>query len=192
MSVRSAPAVRYGRGGPRLCLPPSGTAIIACAALAAGCSKPVEPGQPRTHGIRVEAEAQAGGGVVNVSGELLAVSGDSIWVLVDGDAPAVRALARSGSAVRPLDGAPVRPGRWAVMMGGATGLGLLISCMAYDASGGCLLIAPVALAAHAAVAGVAALLMAVDPPDPMTTDPAELSRFARFPAGLPPGFPRAP
>ena len=82
----------------------------------------------------------------------------------------------------------LRPQLWATIVGLATGIGMAIACTRYNSDGGCVLFIPGSLVFHHGVGFIASLATSLDRPDPLDTSPDRLRRYARFPAGLPPGF----
>lgn len=153
--------------------------------LLLGCRIPPAQPAPRIHGIEVEVQSESG---IRLTGELLAVSQDSLWILLAWGG-AVRPLPLAGVVVRPLEGEQLRPQRWAWIGGFSTGFGMSIACNSYEPDASCFLLLPGFLMMWHLVGLGAQIIMALDPADPLDPDPDNLRRFCRFPAGLPPGFP---
>lgn len=174
---------------------PRGSVTAAVAGIAmsllvlGGCHRTPAPGEPRLHGTRVA--VVPGNGSHSVSGELLAVSDDSLWILVE--APrAASAFPLRDTEVRPSDGSVLRPHLWATVGGLLTGLGLFVACQSYEDGSGCAATVPVMLGAYHGVGLLARIFMAADRGRLMEVDPDSLRRYARFPAGLPPDWAEPP
>lgn len=154
-----------------------------------GCHRTPEPGDPRLHGTRVA--VVPGNASQSVGGELLAVSDDSLWILVEAPAD-VTALPLRGAEVRPTDGSVLRPHLWATAGGLLTGFGLFVACQSYEEGSGCTAIIPVMLGLYHGVGLLARLFMSGDQGELLDIEPDNLRRFARFPAGLPPDWAEPP
>lgn len=154
-----------------------------------GCYRTPAPGDPRLHGTRVD--VLPGNASHSVRGELLAVSDDSLWILVEAPRD-FTAVPLRGTEVRPFDGSVLRPHLWATAGGLLTGLGLFMACQSYDEGSGCAATIPVMLGAYHGIGLLARLAMATDRGKLLDADPDRLRPFARFPAGLPPDWAEPP
>lgn len=165
------------------------TAAVAGIALSllvlGGCHRTPAAGEPRLHGTRVA--VVPGNGSDRVTGELLAVSEDSLWILVEAPRD-VTAFPLRGTEVRPRDGSVLRPHLWATIGGLLTGTGLFVACQNYEEASGCASTIPVMLGVYHGLGLLARASMAADRGKVMDVDPDTLRRFARFPAGLPPDW----
>jgi hypothetical protein len=184
VSPRTAAPRPPERGGARA----RAAGLLLAGTLGLGaCHAAPAPGQPRLHGVEVEARHPAMA-ANPVRGELLAASDDSVWILVHGDPPALVASPLAGLDLRAPGGQRLRPFCWATFAGLGTGAGMTAACMMYEADAGCVLMVPVMLIAHYGVGLLARLAMTADPAPALGADAERLRRLARFPAGLPPGF----
>jgi hypothetical protein len=161
-------------------------ATIGMLVFAAATLGTAAPGQAQHRrpllGSQVRLELYDGSGM---SGELLAVQQDSVWLLVRGE---MRVIPLGG-----LERVQVRrPGidatdilLWTVVGGAATGGALTAACS--SVSEGCGPVFVVTLVLWWLVGGIAA--ENTQSPDRwLRPDSAALAPYARFPQGLPPGF----
>lgn len=130
-----------------------------------------------------------------ITGELIAVRGDSIWLLKDGQLRSFAAIGVSMLDVErhSFDGRKTL--RWNAITGLVTGSALLVACSLYNnkdgsKSYGCPLVVPVSVALFSVLGSVFALTN--DHSSMYHLVPADTLRlraFARFPQGLPDSLP---
>jgi hypothetical protein len=141
-------------------------------------------GGPPILGYRVVLEADDGG---RTSGELIAVSLDSLWLLHD-DALTVFPLADMKQVnIRQSSFGAGKALLWSLIAGAISGVALTAACSSLD--GDCGAVLPAVLISWAFIGGIAAL--AVEPAR-YTEFPAPradvLRPYSRFPQGLPEGY----
>lgn len=136
---------------------------------------------------------QSGAG--RFSGELIAVTGDSLWLMADSVL-----VGFSGANVRKIDVRRHRMGggrtlTWMALAGGGTGMALLLSCESYNAmpdEGGaeCGPVFPAAFLSFMAAGGLFALGNEYSSKHHLSArDTERLRAYARFPQGLPDSLP---
>lgn len=145
------------------------------------------------YGRGAEVVPVSGSGHSRVSGELIAVSADSVWVLADhglvtvplAQVAAVRVVRHRFTTGRVLT--------WSVVGGTISGVALAAACSGADEGNDCGGVFPAVLLSWAIVGGISAAT--VGGSAYVRLRPSEwekLRPFARFPQGIPEQFPRAP
>lgn len=127
------------------------------------------------------------GGAAPVKGELLAIGADSAWVLADNRVVSVPMTAVKSASVSRHTMTATKGLAWGAGVGVVTGLALAAACGSVegDDCGGVVLGSAVL---GLAVGGLAAI--SLGPSSKWHFDPvssSSLTRFARFPQGMPPG-----
>ena len=128
------------------------------------------------------------GGAAAVKGELLAVGDDSAWVLADNRVVSVQMIAVKSASVSRHTMTASKGLLWGVGVGAVSGLALSAACGSYEEGSGCGGVVVGSAVLGLAVGGLAALSLGPSSQwhfEPVT--PSLLTRFARFPQGLPPG-----
>lgn len=156
-------------------------AIVAATPLESGAQDVPPRGWP----VRV----QQADSKVETRGELIAVSADTLWVLVDSQLVSVpttfvwRVLVKR----RPIGAKGI--GWWGLVGGTISGLGLFAACSGYEEGSGCggILVGTAFL--WAAWTGVWAAVAGSEYSGiPRPNLETQLKPFARFPQGMPPGL----
>jgi hypothetical protein len=136
-------------------------------------------------GRQVRAVTNSG---LQLRGELLAVSGDSIWVLQTAGLSATAMSETRRVVLNRHAHTGGRTMRVGLIVGALSGLGLTVACMSAEA-GGCGAILPGAIVTSTLVSGAMALLL--QPSNSINVRPITEERlrpYARFPQGIPPGL----
>jgi hypothetical protein len=166
--------------------PASATMLaLVLVALFGGMAEGQQPGD-RVHGARVRAIQHQGG---DIRGELIAVDDTRVWVLDRrgslrslplADMRAFRVQRHGWSAGR------IR--RWTAIGAGATSAAMFGACISVEGTDGCAAFTLVWAAAWGVVGGVSGLIVR---PSAVIAAGAveELRPYARFPQGLPAGYP---
>lgn len=130
---------------------------------------------------------------VVVSGELLAVRGDTAWVLSrSGGRRTVTTLTISSQEMVRVQRHALTPGRglkWGLLVGLGSGLGLMVACTSYEGSDGCAGLIPGSVLVGAIVSVLAMPSFEFSAFRRLRRPTADsLERHARFPQGPPPGL----
>jgi hypothetical protein len=136
------------------------------------------------HGVRLEVDLRAG---PRMSGELLAVERDTLWLLPSRGRLGSVPLADVTRAQIPHHGVTRKKILlWALAGGVVTGAALAAACSSVD-EGDCGAVFPITLVSWGIVGGISALATA-PAMHPITADAATLTSYARFPQGMPEGY----
>ena len=145
------------------------------------------------YGRRVEVVPVSGAANSSVSGELIAVSADSVWVLAHlglvtmplTQVDAVRVARHGFTAGKAL--------LWSAVAGTISGVALTAACGAAGEGSDCAGVFPSVLVSWGIVGGIAAATVSGSAHQRLgRTEWEQLRPYARFPQGIPEQFPRTP